>query len=192
MCIFIIFISSFSQSSGPVHSLPLIHGKAGVSHLSLHNNTMYSAGRDGVYRQLRIQNNTLEVIDTKKVFLDYTMTHMFSTDVWIQALWLTRSSFLQVFKGLDWVERLLFSNSGDLLIAGFHSVRCFINRLWCILFDRETNKLTVRSDDLFCYILQAYFVLWSVQRSELLWRVKCGGAHRVWDLALEQSVSVKL
>ena len=76
--IFIILILSFSQSSGPVHSLPVIHGKAGVSHLSLHNNTMYSAGRDGVYRQLKIHNNTLEVIDTKKVLLDYRMTRMFS------------------------------------------------------------------------------------------------------------------
>lgn len=62
----------------------------------------------------------------------------------------------------------------------------------CIIFDRTTNKLTSQSDDLFSYILQAYFVLWSVQRNELLWRVKCGGAHRVWDLTLEQSVSVKL
>ena len=35
---------------------------------------------------------------------------------------------------------------------------------------------------------QAYFVLWSVQRNELLWRVMCGGAHRVWDLVLQQSV----
>ena len=70
-------ILSFSQSSGPVHSLPLIHGKAGASHLCLHNDTMYSAGRDGVYRQLRIQNNTMEVIDTKKVF-DYRMMHMFA------------------------------------------------------------------------------------------------------------------
>lgn len=109
---------------GPVHSLPLLHGKAGVSHLCLYNNTMYSAGRDGVYRQLRIQNNTLEVIDTKKVY-----------------------------KGLDWVERLLFVDNGDLLIAGFHA---------------------------------AYFVLWSVQHNELLWRVMCGGAHRVWDLVLQQ------
>ena len=59
------------QCIGPVHSLPLLHGKAGVSHLCLYNNTMYSAGRDGVYRQLRIQNNTLEVMDTKKVFMIY-------------------------------------------------------------------------------------------------------------------------
>ena len=35
---------------------------------------------------------------------------------------------------------------------------------------------------------QAYFVLWSVQHNELLWRVMCGGAHRVWDLVLQQSV----
>ncbi|KAJ7336502.1 hypothetical protein OS493_011707 [Desmophyllum pertusum] len=122
----LISIHQIFQSTGPVHSFPLIHGKAGVSYLCFHNNTMYSAGRDGVYRQLRVQNNTLEVIDTKKVF-----------------------------KGLDWVERLLFSDGGDLLIAGFHS---------------------------------AYFVLWSVQRNEVLWRVKCGGAHRVWDLTLQQSV----
>ena len=37
--------------------------------------------------------------------------------------------------------------------------------------------------------MQAYFVLWSVERNEILWRVKCGGAHRVWDLALKESVS---
>ena len=35
-------------------------------------------------------------------------------------------------------------------------------------------------------------MLWSVQRNELLWRVKCGGAHRVWDLALQQSVLLLL
>ena len=37
--------------------------------------------------------------------------------------------------------------------------------------------------------MQAYFVLWSVERNEILWRVKCGGAHRVWDLALKESVN---
>ena len=37
--------------------------------------------------------------------------------------------------------------------------------------------------------MQAYFVLWSVERNEILWRVKCGGAHRVWDLTLKESVS---
>ncbi|XP_068709317.1 tRNA (34-2'-O)-methyltransferase regulator WDR6-like isoform X1 [Montipora foliosa] len=109
----------------PTHSLPLIHGKAGVSHLCCQNNAIYSAGRDGMYRQLRIHSNKLEVVDSKKVF-----------------------------KGFDWVERLLFTKSGDLIIAGFHA---------------------------------AYFVLWSVRRNEILWRVKCGGAHRVWDLALEHS-----
>jgi len=43
--------------------------------LCLHNNTMYSAGRDGVYRQLRIHNNTLEVIDTKKVLIITACEH---------------------------------------------------------------------------------------------------------------------
>ncbi|XP_067037076.1 tRNA (34-2'-O)-methyltransferase regulator WDR6-like isoform X3 [Acropora muricata] len=109
----------------PTHSLPAIHGKAGVSCLRSHNNAIYSAGRDGVYRQLQISGNRLEVVDTKKVF-----------------------------KGFDWVEKLLFTNRGDLIIAGFHA---------------------------------AFFVLWSVHRNEILWRVKCGGAHRVWDLAMEQS-----
>ena len=28
---------------------------------------MYSAGRDGVYRQLRVHRKTLQVVDTKKV-----------------------------------------------------------------------------------------------------------------------------
>lgn len=61
----------------PSHSLPLIHGKAGVSHLSLHNSTIYSSGRDGVYRQLRVHNNTLEVIDTKKVEQFVILTQLF-------------------------------------------------------------------------------------------------------------------
>ena len=76
-------LSYHSQSSGPVHSLPVIHGKAGVSFLCLHNNTMYSAGRDGVYRQLRIHDNTLEVIDTKKVLLNHRMTRILPAHCYI-------------------------------------------------------------------------------------------------------------
>lgn len=102
-CILIILIFFIYQSSGPVHSLPVIHGKAGVSHLCLHNNTMYSAGRDGVYRQLRIHNNTLEVIDTKKVLI-IAVWHISTISYHIASLW-TGSGWLQGLTANGRVEK---------------------------------------------------------------------------------------
>ena len=52
---------------GPVHSLPIIHGHIGVTQLCYHKNSLYSAGRDGTYRQYRLLDTSLEVTDTKKV-----------------------------------------------------------------------------------------------------------------------------
>ena len=54
---------------------------------------MYSAGRDGVYRQLRIHNNTLEVIDTKKVLI-IAAWYMSTISYHIASLW-TGSGWLQ-------------------------------------------------------------------------------------------------
>jgi hypothetical protein len=51
----------------PVHSLPVLHGRIGVTQLCTHDNKLYSAGRDGTYRQYRLLQSKLEVIDTKKV-----------------------------------------------------------------------------------------------------------------------------
>ncbi|XP_031568393.1 WD repeat-containing protein 6-like [Actinia tenebrosa] len=109
----------------PVHSLPVIHGRIGVTQLCAHDNSLYSAGRDGTYRQYRLLDSILEVIDTKKVF-----------------------------KGLEWVEKLIFLANGDLVIAGFHT---------------------------------AYFVVWSVERNQPVFKVKCGGGHRAWDFVLNQN-----
>lgn len=51
----------------PVHSLPVIHGHIGVTQLCFHQDSLYSAGRDGTYRQYRLLDSSLEVIDTRKV-----------------------------------------------------------------------------------------------------------------------------
>lgn len=82
-------------------------------------------------------------------------------------------------------------DDGDLLIAGFHAVRhkCFFFATHFICSSGIPNQNAFNSYMILLYLTtQAYFVLWSVQRNELLWRVMCGGAHRVWDLVLQQSV----
>ena len=83
----------------------------------------------------------------------------------------------QVFKGLDWVEKLMFVPSRDLVIAGFHTVSLETRILLC-----QVLQLTG------CYsISQAYFVVWSVEKNQLIFKVKCGGGHRAWDFALIQT-----
>ena len=217
------FFFSIFQPISPLHSLPLIHGKAGVSHLCFHNNTIYSSGRDGVYRQVRVHNNALEVIDTKKVLKlgkimvcpsccpppstpkatsfsniqSLTNPSLFQQELEPhQTTWGLNlevkglnfyflSLFYQVFKGFDWLERLIFTTNGHLLIAGFHAVSR--NQNYVLYCSRQVECMELML--FFSSLTQAYFVLWSVQRNELLWKVQCGGAHRVWDLAIQQSVN---
>ncbi|NWX52712.1 WDR6 protein, partial [Steatornis caripensis] len=69
-----------------------LHGKTGVTSVTCHGGYIYSTGRDGVYRQLRLQGQQLEV------------------------LWKHRPC-----KGLQWIEKLRFTPDGDLLVLGFHA-----------------------------------------------------------------------
>ncbi|NXG57322.1 WDR6 protein, partial [Hemiprocne comata] len=96
--------SSKSQpSSGLLHkeALPLetplsvlfgIHGKTGVTSVTCYGDYIYSTGRDGVYRQLHLQGQQLEVLRKHRPC-----------------------------KGLQWIEELCFTPDGDLLVLGFHA-----------------------------------------------------------------------
>ncbi|KAJ7406853.1 WD repeat-containing protein 6 [Willisornis vidua] len=76
----------------PLSLLFGLHGKTGVTSVTCHKGYIYSTGRDGVYRQLRLQDQQLEV------------------------LWKHRPC-----KGLQWIEELRFTPDGDLLVLGFHA-----------------------------------------------------------------------
>ncbi|XP_061328824.1 tRNA (34-2'-O)-methyltransferase regulator WDR6 [Pezoporus flaviventris] len=76
----------------PLSVLFGLHGKTGVTSVTCHGGYIYSTGRDGVYRQLRVQDQQLEV------------------------LWKHRPC-----KGLQWIEELRFTADGDLLVLGFHA-----------------------------------------------------------------------
>ncbi|NWR62257.1 WDR6 protein, partial [Bucorvus abyssinicus] len=76
----------------PLSVLFGLHGKMGVTSVTCHGGYIYSTGRDGVYRQLHLQGQQLEV------------------------LWKHRPC-----KGLQWIEELRFTPDRDLLVLGFHA-----------------------------------------------------------------------
>ncbi|XP_064374631.1 tRNA (34-2'-O)-methyltransferase regulator WDR6 [Dromaius novaehollandiae] len=69
-----------------------LHGKTGVTSVTCHGGYVYSTGRDGCYWQLRLQGRRLEVLRKHRPC-----------------------------KGLQWIEELRFTPSGDLLVLGFHA-----------------------------------------------------------------------
>ncbi|XP_032927739.1 WD repeat-containing protein 6 [Catharus ustulatus] len=69
-----------------------LHGKTGVTSVTIHRGCIYSTGRDGVYRQLRLRDRQLEVLQKHRPC-----------------------------KGLQWIEELHFTSDGDLLVLGFHA-----------------------------------------------------------------------
>ncbi|NXO49743.1 WDR6 protein, partial [Aramus guarauna] len=76
----------------PLSVLFGLHGKTGVTSVICHGDYIYSTGRDGVYRQLRLQGQQLEVLRKHRPC-----------------------------KGLQWIEELRFTPDGDLLVLGFHA-----------------------------------------------------------------------
>ncbi|KAM3665602.1 tRNA (34-2'-O)-methyltransferase regulator WDR6 [Ammospiza maritima maritima] len=76
----------------PLSVLFGLHGKTGVTSVTIHQGYIYSTGRDGVYRQLRLRDQQLEVLQKHRPC-----------------------------KGLQWIEELHFTSDGDLLVLGFHA-----------------------------------------------------------------------
>ncbi|NXK36141.1 WDR6 protein, partial [Piprites chloris] len=76
----------------PLSVLFGLHGKTGVTSVTSHKGYIYSTGRDGVYRQLHLRDQQLEVLRKHRPC-----------------------------KGLQWIEELRFTPDGDLLVLGFHA-----------------------------------------------------------------------
>ncbi|KAI0211811.1 WD repeat-containing protein 6 [Lamellibrachia satsuma] len=79
------------QQQNPQQSFKKIHGKSGVTDIRYHDDHVYSCGRDGQFRKYVTDKNGLHLLSSNKVF-----------------------------KGFDWISRLLF-HAGDLLVLGFHT-----------------------------------------------------------------------
>ncbi|CAI9576386.1 unnamed protein product, partial [Staurois parvus] len=91
-CLFPILLSPPRQTEDPLFVLYGIHGKLGVTSVTYHDGFVYSTGRDGLYRQLKIEGGQLIVLRK-----------------------------LKSCKGMEWIERLSFMLDGNLQILGFHS-----------------------------------------------------------------------
>ncbi|XP_027738031.1 WD repeat-containing protein 6 [Empidonax traillii] len=76
----------------PLSVLFGLHGKTGVTSVTCHKGYIYSTGRDGVYRQLHLRDQQLEVLRKHRPC-----------------------------KGLQWIEELRFTPDRDLLVLGFHA-----------------------------------------------------------------------
>ncbi|XP_072178012.1 tRNA (34-2'-O)-methyltransferase regulator WDR6-like [Diadema setosum] len=100
-----------NEIAGPVSSLPGLHGKSGTSSVCLHEGLLYSTGRDGTYRQISITDGgELKLQNTYKVY-----------------------------KGFDWLEKLIFTDEGDILVLGFHSVNF-------VVWSTSSNEALLRVD----------------------------------------------
>ncbi|KAK3727053.1 hypothetical protein QZH41_012560, partial [Actinostola sp. cb2023] len=97
----------------PIHTLPVLHGAIGVTQLCTYDGKLYSAGRDGTYRQYKLCHSKLELIDTKKVTSTLKLL--------VQTGFIELLNEFQVFKGLEWVEKLIFTTNGDIVVIGFHT-----------------------------------------------------------------------
>ncbi|XP_056380771.1 WD repeat-containing protein 6 [Hyla sarda] len=80
------------QEAEAVHVLFGLHGKLGVTSVVYHNGFVYSSGRDGFYRQLKVERRQLVMLRK-----------------------------LKACKGMEWIERVSFTPDGNLHILGFHS-----------------------------------------------------------------------
>ncbi|XP_077132588.1 tRNA (34-2'-O)-methyltransferase regulator WDR6 [Ranitomeya variabilis] len=80
------------QEKEPVHVLFGLHGKLGVTSVAYHNGFVYSSGRDGFCRQLKVEGHQLVLLRKFKSC-----------------------------KGMEWIQSVSFALDGDLHILGFHS-----------------------------------------------------------------------
>lgn len=82
------------HTEGPVSLIFGLHGKTGVTSVACHGDFIYSTGRDGCYRQLRVLGRQLQVLRKQKPC-----------------------------KGLEWLEGLHFSSGGSTHVLGFHATQ---------------------------------------------------------------------
>lgn len=94
-----------SHAEGPVSLLFGLHGKLGVTSITCHGGFIYSTGRDGCYRQLQLHGQDLQVLRKQKPY-----------------------------KGVEWLEELLFGPDGNMYVLGFHAAHFL---LWSASSDEK-------------------------------------------------------
>lgn len=108
-----------------------IHGKAGVTFICCYGNQVYSAGRDGNYR----------------------------TFVWTESGQLELLHINRVCKGFEWIEKLHFTDNGDIQIQGFYT-NLFI--IWSVTQNQKLLEIECggghRAWDYSCHGNKATFV----------------------------------
>ena len=77
---------------------------------------------------------------------------------------------MKVFRGMEWIERLLFVDQHQLAV-GFHSVG-----------GARSCKIIVSPS----HSQQTDFVIFDITDNKMLYQCHCGGGHRSWDLYLSQ------
>ncbi|XP_069499417.1 tRNA (34-2'-O)-methyltransferase regulator WDR6 isoform X2 [Ambystoma mexicanum] len=116
----------------PISLLFGVHGKLGVTSLACRGDVVYSTGRDGAYRQLEIEGDQLKVLRKQKPC-----------------------------KGMDWIEKLVFTPECDLLVMGFQSTDFVLwstktnEKLHCVSCGgghRSWSYSSTRSSEAFAYI----------------------------------------
>ncbi|XP_073990783.1 tRNA (34-2'-O)-methyltransferase regulator WDR6 [Rhodnius prolixus] len=60
-----------STQKGPLHTIKKLHGCKGVTSIQLIGDTIISTGRDGFYRQLSVNEESIKVLDSNKLQLDW-------------------------------------------------------------------------------------------------------------------------
>ena len=62
------YLFIFFQTGELIQTFPKIHGKGGATFLCYHDNHVYSAGRDGIYRMfVWKENGELELLNSNRV-----------------------------------------------------------------------------------------------------------------------------
>ncbi|NXA06199.1 WDR6 protein, partial [Sapayoa aenigma] len=141
----------------PLSVLFGLHGKMGVTSVTCQRGYIYSTGRDGVYRQLRLQDQQLEVLRKHRPC-----------------------------KGLQWIEELRFTPDGDMLVLGFHADNFVVwssrtgENLHCIPCGgghRSWSYCSSPSSDAFAFIKSGDVMLYSGQADPCEQQVLLASLH---------------
>ncbi|XP_068108782.1 tRNA (34-2'-O)-methyltransferase regulator WDR6 [Hyperolius riggenbachi] len=132
----------------PLFVLYGIHGKLGVTSVTYHDCFVYSTGRDGLYRQLKVKGGQLVVLRK-----------------------------LKSCKGMEWIERLSFVPDGNLKIMGFYSTDFVVwstktnEKLHCVPCGGGHRSWTYKQEGLtevFAYIKSGDVFVYQTQPAEKL------------------------
>ncbi|XP_070541376.1 tRNA (34-2'-O)-methyltransferase regulator WDR6-like [Ptychodera flava] len=135
------------QAVGPTQSLVTVHGKGGVTDACCHGDFIYTAGKDGTYKQYSYQDNHLHLLNSSKVY-----------------------------KGFEWLEKLTFTESGDLNIQGFHTTSFVVwsvhrnerlLQIQCGGGHRSYGYANVHNDAIFVYIKARNVILCQIAMDAL-------------------------